>query len=79
VGRIKAEPAIQDFSSLPELLDEKLVSAVFGVSLSFLRKGRAMGTVGGRTPGPRFTKIGRRVLYKKNDLLAWLESLPTRA
>ena len=38
-----------------------------GVSESFLAKGRCYGF------GPRFCKLGRRVVYRKSDLDAWRE------
>ncbi len=45
-----------------------------GMSRSFLRQARMDGKRLNRTPGPPFTKIGRKVLYLKDDLDAWLEA-----
>ncbi len=44
-----------------------------GMSRSFLRQARMDGRRLNRTPGPPFTKIGRKVLYLKDDLDRWLE------
>lgn len=44
-----------------------------GMSRSFLRQARMDGRRMNRTPGPPFTKIGRKVLYLKDDLDLWLE------
>jgi len=38
-----------------------------GLSLSCLNKWRCYGT------GPRFCKLGRRVVYRQSDLDAWRE------
>ncbi len=40
-----------------------------GLSASFLHKARVSGT------GPRFSKIGRRVLYDTGDLDSWLATM----
>ena len=48
-------------------------SAVYvGMSRSFLAISRMEGNRDGRTPGPPYVKVGRRVLYLKADLDAWL-------
>lgn len=44
-----------------------------GMSRSFLRQARMDGRRLNRTPGPPFSKIGRKVLYLKDDLDRWLE------
>ena len=43
------------------------------MSRSFLAQDRAYGTLGNRTPGPKFIKIGRSIRYLKDDLDVWLE------
>lgn len=49
------------------LLSRPTTAAGIGYSVSWLE---LKATRGG---GPRMTKIGRRVLYRKVDVLAWLE------
>ncbi len=50
-------------------------AAIFlGLSASFLEKARIGQT---KTPGPRATKIGRRILYLREDLNAYLDNPPT--
>ena len=44
-----------------------------GMSRSFLRQARMDGERLNRTPGPPFSKIGRKVLYLRDDLDTWLE------
>jgi predicted DNA-binding transcriptional regulator AlpA len=45
-----------------------------GMSESFLRQSRMDGHRENRTPGPPFVRIGRAVLYLKDDLDRWLEA-----
>jgi len=45
-----------------------------GLSESFLEKSRVNQT---KTPGPIAIKIGRRVIYRKEDLHAYLDNPPT--
>ena len=50
-------------------------AAIFlGLSALFLEKARIGQT---RTPGPRATKIGKRVVYLREDLEAYLDNPPT--
>lgn len=49
------------------LLPRPTTAAGIGYSVSWLE---LKATHGG---GPRMIKIGRRVLYRKSDVLAWLE------
>lgn len=49
-----------------ELLNTKSASALLGVSKSYLDKKRVAGG------GPKFFKVGRRVLYDRRDLELWL-------
>jgi len=55
-------------------LSEAEAADYIGMSRSFLRQARMHGKRVNRTPGPPFTKIGRKVLYLKDDLDAWLEA-----
>ncbi|WP_309065343.1 helix-turn-helix transcriptional regulator [Microbacterium sp.] len=54
---------------LPPLATVRDVSAFTKVSLPTLARYRADGT------GPRFIRIGRSVRYRREDVLAWLDSL----
>lgn len=54
-------------------LSEAEAAHYVGMSRSFLRQARMDGRRLNRTPGPPFTKIGRKVLYLKDDLDRWLE------
>jgi predicted DNA-binding transcriptional regulator AlpA len=58
----------------PRGLDEEQAATYTGMSVSFLQKSRSTGQTGSRTPGPRFKKIGKRVIYDLADLDAWLNS-----
>ena len=55
-----------------EKITEKSAANLLEVSQSFLRMARLRGTVGGRTPGPSYYRLGRRVLYCRADLERWL-------
>lgn len=57
----------------PAVLNEKQAARYIGMSVYFLQKDRAEGKLSGRTPGPRWIKIGRRVLYSKCELDNWLQ------
>ncbi|GAB6887438.1 hypothetical protein JCM13304A_09360 [Desulfothermus okinawensis JCM 13304] len=48
-------------------LTEKQVSQLFGLSVSWLQNQRWMKR------GIPYLKVGRKVLYKKSDVEAWLE------
>ena len=54
-------------------LSEAEAAEYIGMSRSFLRQARMDGKRTNRTPGPRFSKIGRKIIYLKDDLDAWLE------
>ena len=55
-------------------LSEAEAANYIGMSRSFLRQARMDGKRLNRTPGPPFTKIGRKVLYPQDDLDGWLEA-----
>ena len=55
-------------------LSEAEAANYIGMSRSFLRQARMDGRRLNRTPGPPFTKIGRKVLYLRDDLDTWLEA-----
>jgi len=54
-------------------LSEAEAAEYIGMSRSFLGQARMDGKRMNRTPGPAYTKIGRKVLYLKDDLDSWLE------
>lgn len=54
-------------------LSEKQTAIYIGMSRSYLRQDRMNGIRDGRTPGPRFVKVGRTIRYLKDDLDKWLE------
>lgn len=58
---------------LSKTLNEKEASIYIGMSVSFLQKDRMNGALPGRELGPRYAKLGKRVVYLREDLDAWLE------
>ena len=56
-------------------LTETQAAEYIGMSKSYLQKDRTEGSLAGRTPGPRWLKAGKRIIYLKDDLDRWLESL----
>ena len=58
---------------LPRGLSEVEAAKYIGMSPSFLRKDRMYGVLPGRTAGPRWVKVGKRIIYLREDLDAWLE------
>jgi predicted DNA-binding transcriptional regulator AlpA len=58
-------------NTLTELLNERDVARITGVSLATTRRWRL------RRQGPRFLKVGALCKYRPEDLKAWLESRPT--
>ena len=56
-------------SALPDpdaLLSEAQTCALTGLAERTLQRKRLDGT------GPRFVRLGRRILYRRNDVLAWI-------
>lgn len=53
---------------LPEVLTEKQVSEVYGLSIPFLRRARR------ERRGPRFLKISKSVRYRRGDVEAYLDA-----
>ena len=51
---------------------EKEAARYIGMSVSFLQKDRMNGKLANRTLGPEWVKVGRRILYLKEDLEKWL-------
>jgi hypothetical protein len=54
--------------TLPEVLNEKEVSAIYGLSIPFLRRARR------ERRGPRFLKISKSVRYRRTDMEAYLDA-----
>jgi hypothetical protein len=61
--------------SLPLLLNEHQAAALLGVSVSYLRKSRCQGKIGKRTPGPKFVRVGGKIMYPRTNLNEWVSSL----
>ena len=55
-----------------KVLNEKAAAEYIGMSVSYLQKDRMNGSLRGRTLGPRYAKLGKRVVYLREDLDQWL-------
>lgn len=53
-------------------MTEEQAAAYLGISRSTLRHGRCDGRRDGRMPPPPFVRLGRKIVYLKDDLDAWL-------
>jgi hypothetical protein len=73
--RLTETPPEINWDSLPSLLDEITAAYVLGTSVTFLRRGRAEGCIGMRTPTPPFVRLGGRVMYKADTLRLWVKEL----
>lgn len=60
----------QQAGAPPIALTEAQVSALTGLTVQSLRTRRRRGG------GPPFRKLGQRVLYLREDVEAWMRSLP---
>lgn len=58
----------------PRAINTREAAQYMGLSQEFLRQARSYGDRNGRTPGPRFIRIGRKVMYLVDDLDRWLEA-----
>src|ERR1700733_292763 len=58
-------------NNLETLLSEHDVKHITGLSLASIRRWRL------NRRGPRFLKLGSAVRYRREDINAWLASLPT--
>ena len=54
------------------LLNDDEAATLLGVSASFLRKARCVGTSGRATPPPPHVQLGRAVRYRREDLDRWI-------
>lgn len=59
------------FDDLPEIATRKEVSTFTRISMPTLARWAA------ESKGPRFKRAGGRILYRREDVLAWLDSLET--
>ncbi len=64
MNQIALQPAA---SAVPDLLAIDDLASLLRVSRSLLAKWRMVGR------GPRFTKVGRRILYEGAEVSRWLE------
>ncbi len=55
-------------------LSEEEAAHYLGISRASLRQGRMEGRRANRLPPPPFVKLGRKILYLKDDLDQWLEA-----
>ena len=55
-------------AALPPYMSTKQVAAYTGLSISFFEASRLRGD------GPPYIRMGRRVLYKLDSLLKWIDS-----
>jgi predicted DNA-binding transcriptional regulator AlpA len=60
---------IRERSVLPDLMTRAEVAEYTGISLATLARWATENS------GPRFKKAGSRVIYVKNDVLAWIDRL----
>jgi len=51
-----------------EILPKRQVSTEYGIPENTLSYWRAMGT------GPKSAKLGRRVVYRRSDVEAWIDA-----
>lgn len=61
------------------ILTEREAAKYIGMSRSFLRHARIDGNRKGRTPAPKFIKIGRAVRYPKDELEKFLAQFPRQS
>lgn len=55
-----------------EVLTETEAAKYIRMSRSFLNQDRMNGYRKGRTPGPKYLKLGKSIRYRKEDLDEWL-------
>lgn len=53
-------------------MTEEQAAVYLGVSTSTLRHSRCEGLREGRMPPPPFVRLGRKIVYLRDDLDAWL-------
>lgn len=68
--------SVENFQPLPAALSNKDAAKYIGYAPLTLKLSRISGELGG-VPAPEFKKIGRKVIYLREVLDAWLEKQPT--
>jgi predicted DNA-binding transcriptional regulator AlpA len=68
-------PTAPNWSNLPPLVDDVTVSTMTGISTSTLRKARMTGATKTGVTYPPFVKVGRKVLYRTDDVRTWIDAL----
>jgi len=68
MGKKLSEPSIT-----PRGMSENAAAEYIGVAAISLRQGRCEGRRENRMPPPPYIKLGRKILYLKDDLDRWLE------
>lgn len=63
-----------NLSLIPRAMSESDAATYLGISSISLRQGRCDGRRENRMPPPPYVKIGRRILYLRDDLDRWLET-----
>lgn len=68
--------SVPDLKTAPvrAVFDETATALYTGISVSSLRKGRMNGRRDNYVEPPPYLKLGRRIVYLKADLDAWLVS-----
>jgi len=72
-------PPVIKANENPMLLNENEVADLTGVSVSYLRKARCEGVLKHKTPPPPFIKLGDRVYYRRDLIIAWVAGLPMQS
>ena len=62
-----------EYSVTPRGMSESDAAIYIGVARISLRQGRCEGRRENRMPPPPFIKLGRKIIYLKDDLDRWLE------
>ena len=66
-------------NDIHSILTEREAAKYIGMSRSFLRHARIDGNRKGRTPAPKFIKIGRAVRYPRDELEKFLAQFPRQS
>jgi predicted DNA-binding transcriptional regulator AlpA len=61
----------RELETLQPMLNERDVARITGMSVQTIRRWRLL------QGGPKYLKIGSAVRYRREDILAWLESRPS--
>ena len=70
---VKEDQSTQKSKLCPRGLSEIEAANYIGMSASFLRKDRMYGVRPGRTPGPSWVKVGKRIIYLREGSDVCLE------